>query len=206
MAGDIGNPFKDEYKILLRQLVLTHSKVFIVSGNHEYYNKLYTMNEIDKQIKYVCKEEDEENIHFLQMDSVIYNDVKFMDCTLWSDATDMTLSKYMNDFKFVSWQEYTTSHQIHKAWLENELKHNEQKTCVITHHLPRYDLIDDEFKQHPLNSFFASDINTKGADVWCYGHTHRPHYSINDDVAYHCNPHGYTGENIITNFDYIFNM
>lgn len=205
LAGDIGNPFKEEYASLLRQLSLTHNKVFIVSGNHEYYNKLYKMEEIDNQIKNVCKEEDE-NIHFLQMDSIIYNNVKFMGCTLWSNPTDKSLSKYMNDFKFVSWDQYTSTHQLHKEWLEQELHDKQYKNCVITHHLPRYDLTDDEFKQHPLNSFFVTDINTNGADVWCYGHTHRPNYKKDNNIEYHCNPHGYTGENQVTNFDYIFKM
>ena len=205
LAGDIGNPYSEEYVYLLRQLSLTHTEVFIISGNHEYYNKYYTINEIDNQIRNLCIEEDE-NIHFLQMNSIIYNNIKFLGCTLWSDPTDETLYKYINDSNYINFQDYVSTHKLHKDWLENELKDDSYKNCVITHHLPKINLIDKEFKNDPLNSFFCSDILVDGADVWCYGHTHKSNYMKDDNIEYHCNPHGYLNENSSYNFDYIFDM
>jgi len=208
LAGDIGNPFTQQYVYLLRQLSLTHSKVFIISGNHEYYNKNYTMNRIDNQIKNLCREEDD-NIHFLQMNYIIYNRIKFMGCTLWSHPKDETLCKYMNDFNYINFTDYISTHKQHKDWLENELKIKHEsydRICVVTHHLPKEDLIDKEFKDNPLNSFFGSDVNTLGADVWCYGHTHKPNHKKDNNIEYHCNPNGYINENSSYNFDYIFDM
>lgn len=208
LAGDIGNPFTEEYVRLLRQLSLIHSKVFIISGNHEYYNKNYTMEEIDEQIKKLCIEEDD-NIHFLQMNHVVYNNIKFMGCTLWSAPKDETLYKYINDFNYITFKDYTSTHKIHKNWLENELKLKHEyyeKVCVITHHLPKENLINDEYKDNPLNSFFGSNVNTNGADISCYGHTHKSNYRRDDTIEYHCNPNGYINENISYNFDYIFEL
>ena len=208
LAGDIGDPFTEQYVCLLRQLSLTHSKVFVISGNHEYYNKNYTMHQIDNQIKDLCIEEDE-NIHFLQMNYVIYNHIKFIGCTLWSNPKDQTLCNYMNDFNYITFTDYIATHKLHKDWVENEIKIKDvsyDKICVITHHLPKENLINEEFKDDPLNLFFASDINTMGADVWCYGHTHKSNYRKDNDIQYHCNPHGYLNENLSTNFDYIFEM
>ena len=79
LAGDIGNPYTDDYKKLIEYCSSTHEKVIVVCGNHEYYNKR-TMSKIDSKIRQLCADED--NIHFLQTDSVIHNKVKFIGCTL----------------------------------------------------------------------------------------------------------------------------
>jgi predicted phosphodiesterase len=208
LAGDIGNPFTEKYVTFLRLLSLEHSKVFILSGNHEYYNKHHNITEIDNKIRDICADEDE-NIHFLQMNSVIYNRIRFLGCTLWSKPTDKTLCKYMNDFKFITFEDYVKMHDTHREWLENELTIKDElydKACVITHHIPKYHLLDDEYKDSPINSFFVTDINTNGADVWCYGHTHKFNYKKDDNIEYHCNPHGYTNENLNPNPDYIFEI
>lgn len=128
-------------------LSLTHDKVFVITGNHEYYNNTL---DIDKKIKSLC----EDNVHFLQMNSYHYKNVKFMGCTLWSNP-DRTLSKYMNDFNYIkdfNMDVYIDTHLKHKKWLESEL--GDEKTCVITHHLPLKCLIDEKYKKNPLNCFF----------------------------------------------------
>lgn len=207
LAGDIGNPYKDNYINLLRNLSLTHSKVFVTSGNHEYYNQ-NTMTEVDNQIKNLCSDEDD--IHFLQMESVIYNRVKFTGCTLWTHPTDLTLCKYMNDFNYISADEYVSTHLLHKNWLENDLAQEKTpdygKVCVVTHHLPLISLTDPIYMNDPLNPFFASDINTTGADIWCYGHTHKSNYSKINNVDYYCNPKGYDREISGWDIDCIFEI
>lgn len=204
LAGDIGNPFDDNYYKFLQKISLTHAKVFITSGNHEYYNGV-DMNKVDEKIAEIC---DELDIVFLNCSSYCYNGVTFLGCTLWSHPTDPLLCKYMNDFnkiKDLTYDTYLEKHIDHKMWLEQELCKTGKK-CVITHHLPLTSLVDDTYKNHPLTLFFASDIDVFGANYWCYGHTHKASHNIIDGIQYHCNPKGYTREKSGWNLDYIFNI
>ncbi len=200
LAGDIGNPNHENYELLLNMLSLTHDKVFVITGNHEYYNNTL---DIDDHIKLLC----EDNVHFLQMDSIIYKNVKFMGCTLWSNP-DRTLSKYMNDFNYIkdfNIDIYIDTHLKHKKWIKSELI-SDIKTCVITHHLPLTCLIDEKYKDNPLNSFFASDVDIFNADYVCYGHTHQENHMKIQNTLFYCNPRGYEHENNIYNIDYIFTI
>lgn len=203
LAGDIGNPFEDSYYQFLQKMSLTHAKVFVVAGNHEYYG--YNIDKVDEQIKLIC---DELDICFLQKNSYIYNGITFVGCTLWSYPKDSSLCKYMNDFYKINgltFDTYVKMHLDHKRWLEEEIpKH--KKCVVITHHLPLTCLVDDKYKDHPLTLFFASDINTTGANDWCYGHTHQSAYNYINNTHYHCNPKGYERETSGWDMDYIFNI
>ena len=110
LAGDIGNPYHDNYINLLNKLSLTHEKVFVVSGNHEYYNN--NIEETDLYLSNLC----EDNVHFLQKQSIIYKNVKFIGCTLWSDP-DQSLCKYINDFAKIqnfTYDKYKSLHLNHK--------------------------------------------------------------------------------------------
>lgn len=208
LAGDIGNPYQDNYKHFLHKISLLHDKVFVITGNHEYYSN--EIQNVDNKIKKLCDKLD--NTHFLQMDSFIYHRIKFVGCTLWSHPTDNRLSKYMNDFNMISnfsLDKYVSTHIEHKEWLDNELlekSENYDKICAITHHLPSYSLIDSKYENDPLNSFFASEIDTKGATVWCYGHTHMANHKTIDNVRFYCNPRGYEHEHTNWNIDYIFDL
>jgi len=191
--------------------MLTHSKVIIVAGNHEYYSSK-TMPEIDNKIRELC----DDDVQFLQMDSLIFNRIKFVGCTLWSQPNDHTLCKYMNDFNKIhqmTYQKYVTEHNLHKEWLVSEVaaeKKDYDKICVITHHLPSYSLIDAKYSDNPLNSFFASntfcDIEHKNIDTWCYGHTHMANNTNIDGVDFYCNPRGYANENSGWDIDCVFDL
>jgi len=201
LAGDIGNPYHDNYINLLNKLSLTHEKVFVVSGNHEYYNN--NIEETDLYLSNLC----EDNVHFLQKQSIIYKNVKFIGCTLWSDP-DQSLCKYINDFAKIqnfTYDKYKSLHLNHKEWLEHELLNN-YKNCVITHYLPLNKLTNEQFINHPLHSFFSSDINTTGADYWFYGHTHVGNQMEIENVKFHCNPRGYSHESTGFNMDYIIGI
>ncbi len=201
LAGDIGNPYEQNYDELLLKLSLTHEKVFVITGNHEYYNNDFT---VDHHIKQLCSEYD--NVHFLQKDFFIYKNVKFIGCTLWSAVNDPTLCKYMSDFKYIqnfTFENYNDFHQDHKAWLEEQLA-----DVVITHHLPSKTLIHESYQDNPLNVFYASDMTIKNVSHWCYGHTHYTNHTIVNNVKLHCNPRGYAhkGEQSGFDLDYIFEI
>lgn len=198
LAGDIGSPYKDNYNELIKQLSSTHKKVFIITGNHEYYQRNHTMHKTESKIRTLCSTYN--NVHFLQKESYVYEGIRFIGCTLWSNITDKTLCKYMNDFTYIpnfTFDKYVNLHNDHKTWLENELQNTGEFdiTVVITHHLPNPQLVSEKYKDDPLNCFFASDMNTNGANIWCYGHSHMSNYKIIDDIHFYCNPRGYSNEN-----------
>lgn len=203
LAGDIGNPFEDHYIEFLEKVSLQHDKTIIVTGNHEYYNN--SIHETDQHIRILL--EDEYDVHFLQKDTLVYKNINFIGCTLWSNPTDKTLAKYMNDFtkiKDFDFDKYVEMHNDHKTYLENSLSTN-HINCVITHHLPLHQLIDEKYKDDPLNSFFASDINIQPT-VHCYGHTHKQCNKVINNTIYHCNPKGYGNEEPDFTFDYVFKL
>ncbi len=199
LAGDIGNPYKDNYRSLLVELSLTHKVVFVVSGNHEYYNT-HTMEEVEKRIRNVC--EDLTNVHYLQKDVYVWNKIKFIGCTLWADAKDPSLCKQMGDFTHVpemTFEKFTALNADHRSWLEGELGKNSKdydRTCVITHHVPTLELISPMYRDHPLNEFFVGNVTLEndGVDTWCYGHTHTSNHQVLRDTQYICNPGGYSWE------------
>uniref|UniRef100_A0A6C0C8N9 Calcineurin-like phosphoesterase domain-containing protein n=1 Tax=viral metagenome TaxID=1070528 RepID=A0A6C0C8N9_9ZZZZ len=211
LAGDIGDSSSDEYTNLINMLTLTHSKVIIITGNHEYYSTK-SVEEIDSNIRELC----DEDIIFLQKDSLIFDRIKFIGCTLWSNPEDPSLCKYMNDFNRIhdmTFQKYNMIHQEHKKWLIEEVtiaKKDYDKICVITHHLPSYSLIDAKYADDPLNSFFASstfvDMEHKNINAWCYGHTHVAGKNNIDGVDFYCNPRGYANEKSGWNIDYVFDL
>lgn len=214
LAGDIGYPSNPEYTNCLRQMSLLHSEVIVVTGNHEYYSK-NTVDEIEASIKKICTEL--ENVHFLQKSSVILNRIKFIGCTLWSNGTDKSIAKYINDFNYISSEKkdfgldtHIGLHANHKKWLELELAKSKtdayDSVCVVTHYLPSVRLIDKKFKDSPINMFFYSDVVTTGADFWCYGHTHMIGHNEFDGVKFHCNPRGYEHESLAWNEDFIFEI
>ena len=66
LLGDIGNPMTSNfYKKFLHDLSDHHESVFLLAGNHEYYNgkNSYSMEEIQDEIEKICTEK--KNIFFL---------------------------------------------------------------------------------------------------------------------------------------------
>ena len=79
---------------------------------------------------------------------------------------------------------------------DKELEEEYNKTVVITHHLPTYSLICDKYFDHPMNSFFATNLHNliKQADIWCCGHSHHVEYSKIGKCRCYLNPIGYFNE------------
>ena len=207
LAGDIGNPFEKKYNKLLRLLSLVHDKVFVITGNHEYYNK-ESMLTVESKIQELCESHD--NIHYLQKSSYIYQGVRFLGCTLWTQGED-SLAKYMNDFTQIpnfTCEKYNELFLDHSTWLSRELSltGDFSTTCVITHHLPKTQLISPQYKDNPLNCFYASNVDITGANICCYGHTHEANQITIDGVRFYCNPGGYENETSNWNPNMVINI
>jgi predicted phosphodiesterase len=207
LAGDIGYPEDTNYADFLKQCSEVFQKVFIITGNHEYYSK-QSMVWIDRLIQSIC--DDMDNVYFLN--NTTYDDPDtgylFIGTTLWSRVDrykEMIIQSQMNDYHLISdgKSEPITPHDTNKLydmnleWLTDRINHNsDKKIIVITHHMPSFRFIDEQYKRSLCNSAFANNLEYLTKDnpnirCWIFGHTHSSIISKIGECDYICNPSGY---------------
>ncbi|KAL0478550.1 hypothetical protein AKO1_008143 [Acrasis kona] len=109
LVGDIGIYSKSNYEYFLTKLSQIYDHVFVVAGNHEYYNQEY--HAANTEMSAICMPLD--NVHFLQQSSFLYEDgtnhpVRILGCTLWSNvpiSSKEIVSKCLNDYRTIRIQD-----------------------------------------------------------------------------------------------------
>ncbi len=182
LAGDIV-PFAtiDEYSFFFDYVSENFKYVYWVPGNHEYYH--YDISA--KGLSF--KEQIRENVFLVNNVSVIHEDVKFLFTTLWSEITpdnQWNIRARLSDFRVINNKSNTLSinyyNYLHKqsvAFLKEELQSdNENKTVVVTHHVPTYSNYPEKYKNSNINQAFTVEmrelIENSNIDFWIYGHHH----------------------------------
>jgi predicted phosphohydrolase len=208
LAGDIGNPYQSNYDIFMKFISKHFKKIFVIAGNHEYYNKTKTMQETNEFMKEYYKQF--HNISFLNNNYEIYEKYCFIGTTLWSKITDPNYK--INDvYKIPHFDhiEYNKLNKICVEFLEDTLRNNEN-CIVITHHMPSSSLIDIKYKTPnmlPYNQWFYCNMDkliktyVNKIKCWIYGHTHTPSNVVIHRIPFLCNPIGYPNENKNLNFE-----
>jgi predicted phosphohydrolase len=200
LAGDIGNPYEPNYDIFMKFISKNFKKSFVITGNHEYYNKKKDMTEINKFLTNKFKNKD--NISFLNNNYEIYENHCFIGTTLWSQITNPQYEindvYQIKDFNHIKYNELNV---LCVNFLNDAISMNpDMDLVIITHHVPSNDLIDIEYKtpmMAPYNQWFycvLNDFIEKNKDkikCWIYGHTHTPATNLIHDVKMLCNPIGY---------------
>lgn len=185
--------------------------IIYVLGNHEYYKGTYP-----NTLRKIVELSKGSNVHVLENNFVEFEGIKFHGATLWTDFSlfgnpveyGIICQSKMNDYKLIrrdpSYSKLRTIdtykiHQISKNWLQKSLEESKAyKNIVITHHAPSIRSVPQEYKNDPVASAYASDVEDviikyKPA-YWIHGHVHTPvRYSI-DRTEIICNPHGYINE------------
>jgi predicted MPP superfamily phosphohydrolase len=218
ILGDLGYPYLDSYREFLEQVSKLYKKVFVVSGNHEYYTcktkQFYIMDDINDMIINICKKL--KNVYFLNNDEYILNDrVVLLGTTLWSAIPEdkkETIRFYMNDYAYIykiknNEKMNVTPNDTVKlfdqniTWLKEKLEQYRDKEIVIlTHHLPSFKLVHEKYKDNEMNYAFASHLDYimeryGNIKYWLCGHTHfSMEAKINKTVCM-TNPTGYNNEN-----------
>jgi predicted phosphohydrolase len=202
LAGDIGYPTSSNYDIFMNFINTNFKKSFIIAGNHEYYNKTNTIDQINSFLsEYFAKFH---NISFLNNNYEYYDGYCFIGTTLWSKITnpDFEINDVHNipNFDYIK---YNRLNMLSVDFLEDALDHN--KNCiVITHHMPSKSLIDVKYttqQMMPYNQWFycnMDDLIERQKDkikCWIYGHTHTPSNNTINGIPFLCNPIGYPAEN-----------
>jgi len=209
LAGDIGYPSHDNYQDFIRQCSELFEKVFLITGNHEYYSK-ESIDIINDKVHNVCNLFD--NVFFLNNSSFDDPDSSyvFLGTTLWSYVPKSKRSHVqysINDYRHIlngqdhpiNAEETTQMFMNNLKWLEKEttgLEESGKDVVVITHHMPSYEFIDKKYKGFPGNSAFANHLETfpkkhPNVKLWFFGHTHSSCDVVMNGCQFIANPRGY---------------
>lgn len=204
LAGDIGHPFQDSYRLFIESMSQRFEHVILIHGNHEYYHRKKTMNEMVLQTRSICDRLP--NVHFLHNDHVDLEVAgkmhRFIGSVLWSQLDDK--HALVNDARCIrefSMDRFNDLFKQNLMYLDHALSESPHPVVVVTHHLPSHALIDPVFAGQPFNQCFASHVDWliekhhEHITVWIYGHTHIPQNTfVIHGVPCVTNPIGYPKE------------
>lgn len=216
IAGDIGFTDFPETDIafnLLRFMKFcstSFARVFIVLGNHDYYNgsgtDMDTQRDLIKSALAAYS-----NVHVLERARFdIDSDHVILGATLWSNISDYHTAYMIHDFNYI----YGKTHQkinmndtneIHEKtveWLDKSIKEiraeNENAhIIVLTHHVPSYQLLSPDYAGLDCTDAYASNLEylMHRVNYWICGHSHFSITQIINGCVCVSNPKGYPGEN-----------
>ncbi len=165
--------------------------VLYVPGNHEFYDTA-----IEPHVATIKEAAKNTAMIVLARDEYMYQGVRFLGCTLWTDymlmgsggrqlAAMLACEARIADHRKImgiqkvgqgfSAQQAYELHVQERAWLEGKLNEPfDGKTVVITHHAPSRGSVHPRFRGDPCNSAFVSDLDelVQKADYWIHGHVH----------------------------------
>ncbi|MFY0656336.1 MAG: metallophosphoesterase [Neptunomonas phycophila] len=188
LAGDVA-----EYKHVAEfvfQMSKRFKHVVYVFGNHEYYNTSISrgLDKVKGKITQLNDNKYPTNIHILEDDYVIIDDVAFIGATLWSSMderhpfTMWTAKDRMNDFKRIRQPSgdgrgqnaygrrltpttTVTKHYHSRQYIMdaaktigNDLDQTVRKIVVVTHHGPTKQSIDPSYIGNGLNGAYVSEL------------------------------------------------
>jgi Icc-related predicted phosphoesterase len=174
--------------------------VVYIPGNHEYYGiSIGLGNQLlqDLQAQF-------SNLHILDINKpVTIEGQRFLGAAMWFpyDPLNIVYERMLNDFRYIKdITPYVYDHNKEfTSWLSQTL---EPTDVVVTHHLPTYESVPDEYKVSQTNRFFVSNQETLIMNLqpklWIHGHTHNPCDYLVGTTRVIANPIGYYPEFKIT--------
>ncbi len=215
LAGDIGHP--PQLRELFTWAAPQWKRIFYLPGNHEYYGAI--LEEREEELRMLVSEY--ENIHFLHPSSPFFceeENVAILGGTLWSEVPRATRWRKCNDYKMIRtnvgneasgedpglsvFHRLNALHNDHKELLDKQIELWENRgaqLCVITHHLPSYNLIHPHFWGYEVNHCFASTVDSllrAPVRLWIYGHSHTCSNMTVRNILCVSNAKGYVDERV----------
>ncbi|GFN11306.1 hypothetical protein AtubIFM55763_008236 [Aspergillus tubingensis] len=215
LAGDIGRLTDyEDYRNFLQKLTDRFKLVFLVLGNHEFYNETFeTGIERAKRLE----QDPAFNGRLIVLHQKRYDvpgsNVSILGCTLWSkvpqELADIVQSKVKDFQRIADWsvEDHNARHDSDYAWLMKEIhsiqqenkaagKRSRQRSIlVVTHHAPSLEgTSSPKHAQSPWSVAFGTDILSGSSDevkVWVFGHTHYTTDFMEQGVRVVSNQRGY---------------
>ena len=207
-AGDIGIGVQG-----LERLKELGRPVVYVAGNHEFYGQEYfaTISALHAGAR-------GSNVRFLERESLIWGEVRFLGCTLWTelggDENDQIedLLRLVNDFRRIRYRhevlnlrDYVLLHRESRHWLISELEQPfDGKTVVITHHAPTpwsWHESPTSIKRFAYCNDLKEVFHNFEIAAWFHGHTHLVSDYRCSGARILCNPRGYYPSQLVADFD-----
>lgn len=226
LCGDIGFPGQRTYQNFIKWCSQNYELVFVVTGNHEYYDKKNTKQTIDTKLSNFIGTL--KNVYLMSEGAVIVKSdlfkYKFVGTTLWTPVSTSPngekISKDISDYKRITVDaEHRKSSKVSledvEMWHRQELEFLKKEiytayegeiipTIVLTHHLPSKHFLT---MRSDLDDAYASDIDfliKTPVVMWCYGHTHRARCELYNNVLIVSNPFGHIGDSTGFRGDQVF--
>lgn len=177
LAGDIGNPMMNNYREYIRSCSHQYRRVFLIAGNHEYWNNSY--DGANKLIMDICDKY--KNVNFLNNRFIDFYEnnrsVSIFGGTLWSKILEnhelFKMSNKSGDNRLISDFNFIKRNKI----FDDTVKKISSRRCdiVITHHAPTYKLVHSKYRMYKYNNLFVSNVEylLNNVNYWCCGHLHR---------------------------------
>lgn len=225
IAGDLGHARRIQD---IARFYIDHYNlpIIFVAGNHEFYRQ-ETMAKAIADIEYAEQrsiiEGWKQRFHFLNRDTLVIGDTRFIGATLWVDGALGAVSQEdriwrlreavlaLNDFRVIK----TAKDKVFRpadmidlfrkdsAYIREQLMQPfDGNTIVLTHHMPHPDCTPEMYKNNKYSYLFASSEKPFGElfhsdtapDLWVCGHTHEAFDIGIGNTRVICNPHGYDHE------------
>lgn len=191
-------------------------QVFSIFGNHEFYR-----GEINSAYPNY-QENITENIIQLNNKSILFQDIRLIFSTLWTDVPlklRPEVQELMNDYRLIKKrtlfkelvniqvEDMVNYYQQSLDFLVSEIeKYHNQKTVVVTHHVPVYELLPARFMESALKYSYGNDlsdliINNPQICLWIYGHCHTFDQRKIGETTLIRNPLGYVSKKQQHDFD-----
>ena len=150
-----------------------------VPGNHEYYqsNIANRSGQLNEKIR--------GNVFLVNNLAITHSEIKLIFSTLWakiSPANQWPIQQSISDFQVIrqNGHPFTPYHfnQLNEESLQFLQKEvNQDKSIVVTHHVPTFLHYPEEYKGDVLNEAFAIElhdfIEPSGIEYWLFGHHHQ---------------------------------
>ncbi len=185
--------------------------VIYIGGNHEFYSG---NRQLPRFYDKLHKKAAELGINFLQNETLVIGDVRFVACTLWTDFSlcgnqplaMLRAQQEMNDYRLIKQvgggrlrpDTVLAEHKKSMEFLTDTLGEEfDGKTVVVTHHAPSEMSCGKKFQADPDNAFYASNLHrfveVMQPTVWVHGHMHSSADYMMGDTRVVTNPRGYVG-------------
>lgn len=185
LLGDIGLVTRKNYKAFLIEMSKHFKKVFIITGNHEYYNS--SELEVDNILNDICKEYD--NLFYLKNKTIIIDKYKIIGSTLWTHVDqyhENIIEGAMNDYHQIKQNDSKDKIKVKNTnewnkkcieFIEKEIKEKEDKKCIVlTHHAPiEISCMNPTLFDSPIVQGICNDLSylmNENVPLWLFGHTH----------------------------------